>query len=193
MDEAEWLACTNPFSMLQSLWRKLSERKARLFVCATLRRCMKPEHKVARQSVALAEEWVDGNATDDEVGDFRNAHGLRALALDKQIHGLAMGMATLPGLRSADLPGLLRDIVGNPFRPSPLDGACRTPPVISLAAASYEQRALPSGELDPVRLAVLADALEDAGCTDRAILDHLRGTGPHVRGCWVIDALLGKA
>ena len=42
------------------------------------------------------------------------------------------------------------------------------------------------------RLPVLADALEDAGCTDRAVLDHLRGPGPHVRGCWVLDLLLGK-
>jgi hypothetical protein len=50
----------------------------------------------------------------------------------------------------------------------------------------------PQGTLDPARLAVLADALEEAGCTDPDILSHLRGTGPHVRGCWVIDLLLGK-
>ena len=42
------------------------------------------------------------------------------------------------------------------------------------------------------RLPILADALEEAGCTDAAILGHLRGPGPHVRGCWVIDLLLGK-
>jgi hypothetical protein len=40
--------------------------------------------------------------------------------------------------------------------------------------------------------AILADALEEAGCTDAAILSHLRGPGPHVRGCWVVDLLLGK-
>ena len=45
---------------------------------------------------------------------------------------------------------------------------------------------------DGERLAILADALEDTGCTDTAILEHLRGPGPHVRGCFVIDALLGK-
>jgi hypothetical protein len=61
-----------------------------------------------------------------------------------------------------------------------------------LAQAAYEERSLPSGELDTARLAVLADALEEAGCADAAILSHLRGPGPHVRGCWAVDLLLGK-
>jgi hypothetical protein len=61
-----------------------------------------------------------------------------------------------------------------------------------LARAAYEERRLPSGELDLARLAVLADALEDAGCADAELLGHLRGTGPHVRGCHVLDAILGK-
>jgi hypothetical protein len=39
---------------------------------------------------------------------------------------------------------------------------------------------------------VLADALEEAGCQDADILVHLRGPEPHVRGCWVVDLLLGK-
>ena len=41
-------------------------------------------------------------------------------------------------------------------------------------------------------LPFLADALEDAGCTDQAILDHCRSPGPHVRGCWAVDLILGK-
>ena len=61
-----------------------------------------------------------------------------------------------------------------------------------LAEAIYEKRRLPEGTLEPARLAVLADALEDAGCTDGDLLTHLRGPGPHVRGCWVVDLLLGK-
>jgi hypothetical protein len=64
--------------------------------------------------------------------------------------------------------------------------------VLKLAEAVYEDRQLPSGHLDNHRLAVLADALEDAGCTDVDIFEHCRGTGPHVRGCWVVDLLLGK-
>jgi hypothetical protein len=47
-----------------------------------------------------------------------------------------------------------------------------------------------SGAFD--RLPILADALEDAGCADPDILAHCRSPGPHVRGCWVVDLLLGK-
>ena len=87
---------------------------------------------------------------------------------------------------------LLRCLFGNPFRAIVVDLACRTPTVTALAAAAYEERQLPAGTLDTQRLAVLADALEDAGCTDEQLLVHLRETSPHVRGCWVIDLLLGK-
>jgi hypothetical protein len=61
-----------------------------------------------------------------------------------------------------------------------------------LAEGAYEHRLLPSGTLDLARLAVLADALEEAGCDQADILKHLRGPGPHVRGCWAVDLLLGK-
>lgn len=80
---------------------------------------------------------------------------------------------------------LLRDIVGNPFRPVALDPAWRTDAVVGLAAGVYADRAFD-------RLPQLADALEAAGCTDAAVLTHCRGPGPHVRGCWVVDLLLGK-
>ena len=87
---------------------------------------------------------------------------------------------------------ILRDIFGNPFRPVLLNPAWRTPAVLSLAQAAYENRLLSAGTLDPDRLAILADALEESGCTDAAILRHLREPGPHVRGCHVLDLLLGK-
>jgi hypothetical protein len=87
---------------------------------------------------------------------------------------------------------LLRDLFGNPFHPTPLNPAWLTTPSTSLARAAYEERNLPSGAVDGDRLAVLADALEEAGCSDVAILGHLRGRGPHYRGCWLVDALLGK-
>jgi hypothetical protein len=89
----------------------------------------------------------------------------------------------------------LRDILGDPFRPVPVEPAWRSwsdGAVVKLARAAYEERRLPSGELDPARLAVLADALEEAGCTVKEILDHLRGPGPHVRGCWPVDLVLGR-
>jgi len=64
--------------------------------------------------------------------------------------------------------------------------------VVALAQAAYEQRVLPAGTLDPAGLALLADALEDAGCTNAEILGHLLGPGPHVRGCWAVDLCLGR-
>jgi hypothetical protein len=85
---------------------------------------------------------------------------------------------------------LLRCVVGNPFRPSPLDPASLTPTVTALAQAAYAERELPSGHLDAVRLVVLADALEEGGCTDTDLLGHLRDRGPHVRGCWAVDCCL---
>jgi hypothetical protein len=88
---------------------------------------------------------------------------------------------------------LLRDIFGNPFQAVAVDPGWQTPTVTSLAAVAYEERALPSGELDPARLGVLADALEDAGCDNAELLGHLRGPGPHARGCWVVDLLLGRS
>jgi hypothetical protein len=88
--------------------------------------------------------------------------------------------------------GLLLEIFGNPFSTSAFNFDVPAPTMHSLARAAYEYRELPSGALDPDRLAVLSDALEEAGCTDASILDHLRGPGPHVRGCWVIDTILGK-
>jgi hypothetical protein len=91
---------------------------------------------------------------------------------------------------------LLRDIFGNPFRSSP-----PLPPAVlawnngtvrRLAQAIYDDRKMPQGTLDTARLAILADALLDAGCDDEALNQHCRQPGPHVRGCWAIDLILGK-
>jgi hypothetical protein len=64
---------------------------------------------------------------------------------------------------------------------------------VKLAQAVYEERELPSGHLDAARLAVLADMLEEAGATDPHLLGHLRSPGPHIRGCFAVDALAGRA
>jgi hypothetical protein len=91
---------------------------------------------------------------------------------------------------------LLRDLVVNLTGAQPaLDPAWlrwEGGTVVRLARAAYDERLLPSGQLDSVRLAVLADALEEAGCEDAGLLGHLRGAGPHVRGCWAVDLLLGR-
>ena len=88
---------------------------------------------------------------------------------------------------------VIHDIFGNPFRPVSFDLAWRTPNVVALADAIYQERELPSGLLDRTRLAILADALMDAGCDSADILAHCRSEGTHVRGCWVVDLILGKS
>ena len=82
----------------------------------------------------------------------------------------------------------LRDIFGNPFRPAPLDPTWlrwNEDTIPRLAQAIYDERRFQD-------LPILADALEEAGCTSGDILEHCRGPGPHVSGCWVVDLLLGK-
>jgi len=81
---------------------------------------------------------------------------------------------------------LLRDIFGNPFRPVTLDPAWKTATVVALAEAIYADRAFD-------RLPILADALEEAGCTSGELLNHCRQPGEHVRGCWAVDLLLGRS
>ncbi len=87
------------------------------------------------------------------------------------------------------LPAIMRDVFGNPFQSVPVDTswvAWNDGTVRKLAQLIYDDR-------DFDRLPLLADALEDAGCTDAAILSHCREPGEHVRGCWVVDLLLGKS
>ena len=93
---------------------------------------------------------------------------------------------------SKEACGLLREVFGNPFRAITLDPVCRTPVVLALAQTTYENRAPPTGHLDPERLDILVDALKEAGCGNADILAHLRGPGLHVKGCWAVDLVLGK-
>jgi hypothetical protein len=80
---------------------------------------------------------------------------------------------------------LIREIVGNPFGDLTVNPASRTATVTSLATAIYDERAFD-------RMPILADALEEAGCTIADVLNHCRQQGEHVRGCWVVDLVLGK-
>jgi hypothetical protein len=80
---------------------------------------------------------------------------------------------------------LMRDIFGNPFREVAFDPAWRTSDVLALANAMYANR-------DFSAMPILADALQEAGCDDEDILGHCREEREHVRGCRVVDLLLGK-
>jgi hypothetical protein len=76
--------------------------------------------------------------------------------------------------------------------PLTLDPNWRTPTVLGLARAAEGERISPDGPLDPARLAILADALEDAGCADGRLLAHLRNHDGRLNDCWVVAGLLGK-
>jgi hypothetical protein len=209
--EAEWLSCTDPGPMLEFLRGKARERKLRLFACACCRRVW-PRLGDGRstRAVRVAERYADGLVGPDElftahwhagiasgVGSGSRLRATASLTASAWEGHLLDAAQVVRAKSRAEEAGpavqarLIRDLFGNPFRPFSLDPSCQTPTVTSLAHAAYEDRILPSGELEPARLSVLADALEDAGCTEAAILDHLRGPGSHVRGCWCVDAILG--
>ena len=107
------------------------------------------------------------------------AHCLRADDHDPMNHSVIL-------TEMVEQAKLLRDIFGNPFRPVTIDPRWLTSNVVDLASVIYDERAFD-------RMPILADALTDAGCDDEGIIGHCRGDGPHVRGCHVIDALLGKS
>src|SRR5262249_22761922 len=183
-----------PLALLTHRRREGSTRKFRLFMCACARAFVRayPDHLAV---VAGAEDAADSP-------DHR--HAIRAL---KERHGHeSTVLATYPRAdawqltRGRDGPHdpaivapLIRCIFGNPFRPTLLKRAWQTPTATALAQAAYDERALPSGHLAPARLVVLADALEEAGCDSAEVLDHLRSAGPHVRGCWALDLILGRS
>jgi hypothetical protein len=94
------------------------------------------------------------------------------------------------GIRSelrSKAPGLpyFGDIFGNPFRPVAFSRSWRTDTALALAGQMYESRKFGA-------MSILPDAIQDAECDNDDILDHCRGPGPHVRGCWVVDVVLGK-
>jgi hypothetical protein len=80
---------------------------------------------------------------------------------------------------------LVRCVFDNSLAPEEIHAAWRTPQAVALARSAYEERRFDY-------LPLLADTLEEAGCTEETILSHLRGLGPHVRGCWVVDLILGR-
>jgi hypothetical protein len=151
---------------------------------------------------ALAERydelWPLGSGAFSQGADGvlqRTANSLAISTLREQPGSAAFYMTGFPvplaGVTVGVKPGaevlcdLLRCVFGNPFRKPVFPKTWRTETVTALAEGIYEGRAFD-------RLPVLADALEEAGCDDPAMLAHLRGDGPHCRGCWVVDLALGK-
>jgi hypothetical protein len=206
MTEAEWLARTNPDPMLQFLRGRANGRKLRLFACACVRRVWRHLADArSRQAVEVAERFADGLANAQQLALARKeAAWAGAWAGKKEAADAAAWAAACPAEagwveivaarscwaeRTDEVCRLfqcemLRDIFGNPFRPAAAEPSWRSRRVIKLAGSIYERR-------DFGRLSKLAELLEQAGCADADILRHCRQPGGHVRGCWVVDLLLG--
>jgi hypothetical protein len=249
MTEAEWLACAEPYRMLQFLRGRVSDRKLYHFAFACCRHGgVHPFCSGAPEVIEAAEELADQGAAPEEVGaTLCRIHDDACLekdpwgVLDSFQEGgyWAAQTATITWEWAERLPwvtggkprmwgeccALLRCVFGNPcpppvrdkfrwvksaglgllklvaghpnFRtakpdePIPLrtvslDDDWLTSTVVALAKQMYESR-----DFSP--MPILADALQDAGCDSDDILSHCRGSGPHVRGCWVVDLVLGKS
>jgi hypothetical protein len=201
MTEEQWLS-DDGWQPLRAAETSASVRKLRLITAAIVRRLQSfPEYQDAKPCDDLYETLADGPGRCREAqdslqrrpGDWRLTHALLpddTVGLAKELRRL---VAFAPACLHQHAIGLLHDVISNPFRSMTLDRRCLTPPVAALAEAGYEHRELPSGHLELARLAVLSDALEEAGCTDAELLAHLRSPGPHVRGCWALDLILGKS
>jgi hypothetical protein len=203
MTEEEWLNATDPRPMLKFLrdaglvmkdaWAA-SDRKRWLLACACLRRNYFPlTNGWIRQAVEATERMVDGQESEER---WLAVLRLRREDLSRRERWRVKRCTLILFAASVAPPGLFRDIFGDPFHPThfidPELLAWNEGLVGRLAEAVYEERAMPEGTLDRARLAVLADALEEAGCADTELLGHLRGPCPHVRGCWALDVVLGK-
>jgi hypothetical protein len=202
MTEAEWLACADPQKVLDFLRNKASDRKLRLFACACCRRIWHLLSDLrSRKAVDVMERYADGLADEGVLLRARSvAQAAYDDSLDKWAHRLAHH-ATEPAAidaarkcafhrgprkwHGAVLALLVRDLFGNPFRSVVLNAAWLTPDVLTLAGHIYCDGAFEE-------MTELADALEEAGCDDAQVLAHCRQPVEHVRGCWVVDLLLGK-
>jgi hypothetical protein len=222
MNEKQWSACTSPEPMLDFLRANgfAGERKLRLFATACCLRAWHLLDAEGQAVVEALERFSDGLVTEAElraaVWASRGSQHIDArTGIDSAAVGawrpavalLAAACGQSPGTDSsaalaqerAAQAVLLRCVLGPlPFRTVGVDPSWQTPLILSLAQAAYEERVAPDPRrpgrliLDPARLLVLADALEEAGCGDADILGHLRGVGPHARGCWPLDALLNE-
>jgi len=215
MTEQEWRDGTDPTAMLALVRDNASKRKLRLFGAACVRRLIAVSgSEESRRAADLSENCADELVSENELMAAAEAsrcsylyparlaecpkHALTiAYSIACQATGAAPALSdtemfkhgpTWRAVRQAERAkqaGIIRDIFGNPFRPVTVAPAWLTATVVSLATAIYDER-------DFDRLPILADALEDAGCTNGEILSHCRQPAEHVRGCWAVDLVLRR-
>jgi hypothetical protein len=207
-----------PEWMLYNVARMTTPRKLRLLMCGLLRRCDPGWTRLPhRDLIELVEEVADGVASRASLLKIRSTlrgkgkpvyggvssgwTGIDYLLWCSASPNIIAGVMKYNGAwfwavedsrllpdgvhPSSAFSAMMREVLANPFRPVTLDPAWRTPAVLQLAQTIYDDRAFD-------RLPILADALEEAGCASREVLDHCRGPAPHVRGCWPLDLILNK-
>jgi hypothetical protein len=187
-DEAQWLSCPIPRHLIRFLKGRTSDRKLRLWACASARERF--GENVDRLSlIETAEKWADGEPLSPVDSDLRYG-AWTASAYEAAYEGTVRTLEKNADSEAKDRStkfqlATLHDIFGNPFRPVTIDSSWLTRTVTNLAQAIYTDRVFD-------RMPILADALEEAGCNNAEILQHCRQPGIHVRGCWVVDLVLGK-
>lgn len=213
MTEVEWEVSVDPAAMLRFARATVSDRKLRLFAAASFRRLARllPDPRQQR-GVAVLEQLAEG-AVERKSCHRVAAEVRKAIPPDDwnpeapprdHLHfaGLMLyrefccneiaahavsangALADLGPEREAQAR-LMRCIFGNPFRPASIAFRATNPALPSSARRIYEER-------DFDRLPFLADSLEEVGCDDQDLIAHCRAAGPHARGCWAIDRILGK-
>jgi hypothetical protein len=221
MKEGQWLSCQEPQLMLEYLGSKGSDRKFRLFACACCRRQEKLlRSEQVRQAIATVEQYADrrinlqslwnairpvetvleaiGDGIRPSVGmewvviqavkDAMNDDGYSAAKQVAEMIVTVTDNKQEVKEERASHCHLLREIFGNPCHLVTVDPAWliwNDGTVPKLAQGIYDERAFD-------RMPILADALEEAGCTNAVILAHCRQPSEHVLGCWVVDLMLGK-
>jgi hypothetical protein len=208
MNEAEWLACYEPLDLLEVVEEPAPYERLRRYALCCLRGIGADQPAEALERLiagGLDEEtlaihrapfWVQSQRTSGggysqgrkpvriPAATQRALAAIAALQLDAKVAAMAVTRETLHILQREQC-AWLRCLFANPFRPVTFSPEWRTDTAIALARQMYDSR-------DFTAMPILADALQDAGCDNEGILDHCRGEGPHVRGCWVVDLVLGK-
>ncbi len=214
MTETDWLASHEPTRMWRHVQRSAAPRKVRLLCAGCARRALPPDPPPPLTDLlALVESLADHPAPPDATY-YRLMGAVGEMRVSESVTGrsrravmavfYAAQQPARPGIHVSDVfheaagaaddadveyaaqADLVRCVFGNTPKQVEFEGGWRTEAVVGLARGMYESR-----DFGP--MPVLADALEDAGCVDEDILTHCRGPEPHVRGCVVLDAILGKA
>jgi hypothetical protein len=215
MTEEEWFAATDAAALVSTAERTASPRKLRLFMVGVCRRGWdRYGIPAVRTMFETAEQYADGAAVGAAVDDLRQRTESRwfwGIPVDPLLCPVGQERAAVGAFLTAIANGVsphtadpasseewtrseqcararvLRGIVGNPWRPAELEREWLTSTVTLIAKQMYEAREFSA-------MPILADALQDAGCDNDAVLTHCRDTSAtHVRGCWVVDLVLGKS